>query len=525
MCGETFYAPSAEELSFNSQGACPACGGTGVVRTVDRSTLVPDDSLSIDQGAVAPWKTLMWSLMTDVCRAMGVRTDVPFRELTDEEKHIVYDGPAVKKHILYHAKNSNDVAELDFTYFSAVYTVENALSKVKDEKGMKRVEKFLKEDLCPDCGGTRLSEAARAPRLRGIGLDEACRMTLSELAGWVEGVPASLPEEMRPMAESICEAFQGAARRLMDLGLGYLTLDRAAATLSTGERQRMQLARAVRNRTTGVLYVLDEPSIGLHPANLRGLTAVMDDLVADGNSVLLVDHDTQVLSHADWIVEMGPGAGADGGRVLAQGTVERAGGGPRLPHRALPETGRPQVRTAPAAPGEELFDVGTIHLSTGAIHTVKPLEADIPKGRLTVVTGVSGSGKTTLVLESLVPALEAAIAEAPAARPRAGRVRPGHPAGEAHRRHPHRHQRALHGGDVRQCPRRAAEDLGPQPRGQGPGIQGRGLLLQHGKAALPHLRRHRPDQPGRAVPCPTWTSPAPTAGAPGTAGTRSGCGC
>ena len=173
VCGARFYAPGAEELAFNSQGACRTCGGTGVVRAVDRSTLVPDDSLTIDQGAVAPWNSLMWALMTDVCRAMGVRTDVPFRDLTDREKEIVYDGPAVKKHILYHAKNSNDVAELDFTYYSAVRTVENALAKVKDEKGMKRVEKFLKEDICPGCGGTRLSEAARAPRLRGIGLDEA----------------------------------------------------------------------------------------------------------------------------------------------------------------------------------------------------------------------------------------------------------------------------------------------------------------------------------------------------------------
>ena len=412
VCGARFYAPGAEELAFNSQGACRTCGGTGVVRAVDRSTLVPDDSLTIDQGAVAPWNSLMWALMTDVCRAMGVRTDVPFRDLTDREKEIVYDGPAVKKHILYHAKNSNDVAELDFTYYSAVRTVENALAKVKDEKGMKRVEKFLKEDICPDCGGTRLSEAARAPRLRGIGLDEACRMTLAELTKWVDGVPASLPEEMRPMAASICQSFQTVARRLMDLGLGYLTLDRSAATLSTGERQRMQLARAVRNRTTGVLYVLDEPSIGLHPSNITGLTAVMDDLVADGNSVLLVDHDTQILSHADWIIEMGPEAGARGGQVVAQGTVRQLEEdpvsriGPFLSGRARPQTRR-------QLPPEELFAEGRIRLATDAIHTVKPLEVDLPKGRLTVVTGVSGSGKTTLILESLVPGLEALTAGKP----------------------------------------------------------------------------------------------------------------
>ncbi len=405
-CGAAFYAPSAEELAFNSQGACPACDGTGVVRTVDRSTLVPDESLTIDQGAVAPWNSLMWSLMTDVCRAMGVRTDVPFRELTEREKDIVYNGPAEKKHILYRAKNSEVATELDFTYYNAVYTVENALSKVKDESGMKRVEKFLKQDVCPDCGGTRLCAAARAPRLRGIPLDEACRMTLSALNDWVAGVPASLPEEMRPMAQSICDSFAGVARRLLELGLGYLTLDRASATLSTGERQRMQLARAVRNRTTGVLYVLDEPSIGLHPSNIAGLVGVMHDLVADGNSVILVDHDAQILSEADHIVEMGPGAGAGGGTVIAQGGVGELMRNERsLIGRFLGAGVRERLRPALAA--NELFALGHIRLSTSAIHTVKPLSVDIPKGRLTVVTGVSGSGKTTLVLESLVPALEA----------------------------------------------------------------------------------------------------------------------
>ena len=407
-CGAHFYAPSAEELAFNSKGACQKCGGTGSVRTVNVASLVPDDTLSIDEGAVAPWNSLMWSLMTDVCREMGVRTDVPFRDLTAEEKEIVYHGPAVKKHILYKAKKSNQAGELDFTYYNAIYTVENALAKVKDEKGMKRVEKFLKEEVCPACHGTRLSAAARAPRLRGISLDEACAMTLDQLVDWVRGVPGSLPEDMRPMAESICEAFQSTAKRLMDLGLGYLTLDRAASTLSTGERQRMQLARAVRNRTTGVLYVLDEPSIGLHPSNLVGLTGVMHDLVADGNSVILVDHDAQVLREADWIIEMGPEAGAKGGHVIAEGTI------PAIEENPASQigpflSGKAEAKQRTCAAKEALFANGTIHLSTAQIHTVKPLEVDIPKGRLTVVTGVSGSGKTTLVLESLVPALEATI--------------------------------------------------------------------------------------------------------------------
>ena len=410
-CGATVRAPSAEELAFNSQGACRTCDGTGTVRTVDLATLVPDPTLSIDEGAVAPWNSLMWSLMTDVCRAMGVRTDVPFNQLTDAEKEIVYHGPAEKKHIFYKAKNTPEAGELDFTYYNAVYTVENALAKVKDEKGMKRVEKFLKQETCPACHGTRLSEAARAPRLRGISLADACTMPLAELTQWVDGVPASLPAEMRPMAESICESFRTAARRLMDLGLDYLSLNRAASTLSTGERQRMQLARAVRNRTTGVLYVLDEPSIGLHPANIVGLTGVMHDLVEDGNSVVLVDHDTQVLAESDWIIEMGPEAGAGGGYVIAQGTVPEI---EQDPESMIGPFLRPAAAALPAGAGKsDLFAEGRIHLSTDAIHTVHPLEIDIPKGRLTVVTGVSGSGKTTLILESLVPALAASTAGRP----------------------------------------------------------------------------------------------------------------
>lgn len=410
-CGEHFYGPGAEELAFNSQGACPNCNGTGTVRTVDESTLVPDESLTIDEGAVLPWQTLMWSLMKDIARDLGVRTDVPFRELTEKERDIVFRGEPIKHHMVYQLKTgarAGTAGEMDFTYFNAVYTVENALAKVKDEKGMKRVEKFLKEETCPHCHGTRLSEAARSPLLCGISLAKATEMTLSDVANWVQGVPDSLPEEMRPMAKSICESFAIVAKRLMDLGLSYLTLDRVASTLSTGERQRMQLARAVRNRTTGVLYVLDEPSIGLHPANIVGLKGVMRDLLADGNSVLLVDHETEILKEADYIIEMGPEAGANGGTIIAQGAradIEQNKGSLIAPFL----TGTAQTIVRERAAKEEMFAKGKIHLETAAIHTVKPLMADFPKGRLILVTGVSGSGKTTLILESLIPALSSHI--------------------------------------------------------------------------------------------------------------------
>lgn len=405
-CGNRFYGPSAEDLSFNSAGACPECGGTGSVVSVNPDSLVPDENLTIDQGAVAPWGSLMWSLMTDLVRQMGVRTDVPVKELTPKERDILFNSPMEKHHIVYQPKNGGSPAELDFTYYSPENAVKNALAKVKDDSGMKRLQKFLRQDVCPCCHGSRLSEAARAPRIRGIGLDTATDMTLAEALEWVDGIPESLRPEMRPMALSIIQSFEATAKRLVDLGISYIALSRGASSLSNGERQRMQLARTVRNRTTGVLYVLDEPSIGLHPANIEGLKGVIRDLVADGNSIVLVDHDPQILRDADWIIEMGPGAGRNGGRVLTQGTVAQTEKNPDSKIGPF-LSGKEEKRILPVVAPDKMFEHGDIHMTTGTIHTVHPLDVKIPKGRLTVITGVSGSGKTTMVLESLVPALKA----------------------------------------------------------------------------------------------------------------------
>nr|WP_141564725.1 excinuclease ABC subunit UvrA [Dietzia alimentaria] len=406
VCRAEVKAPGAEALAFNSEGACPTCEGTGIVREVDDEALVPDTSKTLDEGAVKPWNMFGWKVQPDIAREFGVRTDVPWRDLDAWERDIVLGGPEEKKEITLQSKKG--VRDIDFTFRNARLTVTEELRRAEDEKRLARVSRFLIERTCPACHGTRLSLAARQPEIVGLNLAQASAKTLDELLKWAPTIISRLPRDMHPMAGGLIDQLTQMAARLVHLGLGYLALDRASSSLSTGERQRAQLARAVRNRTTGVLYVLDEPSIGMHPSNIDGLLQLIDDLLADGNSVLVVDHDVQVLRKADEIIEIGPGAGHDGGTVIAQGTVAQVTAEPASRLGPFLE-GRESVVVREQADPDAMFEGGEIRLVTSPMHTVHALDVRLPRGRMCVVTGVSGSGKTTMVLDSLVPALRAAI--------------------------------------------------------------------------------------------------------------------
>lgn len=394
-CDNDFHGPEAEELAFNSEGACPECSGTGITRQVDEASLVPDPTKTIDDGAVAPWNQFGFNVQPQIVAEFGVRTDVPFNELTDNELEVVFHGPEEKKAITVTTRKG--IHDLDFTFRNAYLTVTKELERANDAKRLQRVSKFLVEKTCTTCHGSRLSERSRQPRIGTHNLASASALPLQDLLNWAADL--DLPHQLVELGGVLIRTLEDMGKRLLQLGLGYLSLDRAATTLSSGERQRAQLARAVRNETTGVLYVLDEPSIGLHPANIEGLIGVMRDLLAEGNSVLFVDHDVAVIAAADHLIEIGPGSGAQGGTILTTGTPQDVAADDE-------SVIAPHLRCTQSIERSHREPTGWISMQTRPLHTVDALDVRLPTGVLTVVTGVSGSGKTTMVLESLIPALD-----------------------------------------------------------------------------------------------------------------------
>jgi excinuclease ABC subunit A len=412
VCGARFVHPSAESFAFNSYGACPACQGLGVRSEVDVATLVPDPDKTIAEGAVLPWNSGGRRLSMYAAGELGVRLDVPYRSLTDHEREIVLHGEPVRRQVTLSSGRSGRSVQLSVNYDNAVAAVERSL-RSDNERTRRLVQRFLITRVCSVCHGTRLRPEALASRLGGRNLAEISALTLGELRGFVAGLPAGLPDELSRMTTGLLAEVNGGLRPLLDVGLDYLTLDRAGASLSTGERQRIELTSTVRASTTGMLYVLDEPSVGLHPSNVEGLLKTITALAGNGNSVVVVEHEREIIRSADWIIELGPAAGAKGGTLIAQGPPGELGEDPDSIMGPFLNGAVAVTRDRPALPGPD----GQITVEISDLYNLHHVTAAFPVHRLTAVAGPSGAGKTALVLDSLIPAARARLS---------GSALPGH---------------------------------------------------------------------------------------------------
>ena len=404
VCGAHFVHPSAESFAFNSYGACPACQGLGVRSEVDESTLVPDPDKTIADGAVLPWNSGGRRLSMYAAGELGVRLDVPYRSLTDQERDIVLHGEPVRRQVTLHSGRNGRSVQLSVNYDNAVAAVERSL-RSDNERTRRLVQRFVVTRVCSVCHGTRLRPEALTSQLGGRNIAEISALGLGELRGFTAGLPAGLPAELSRLTTGLLAELDGRLAPLLDVGLAYLTLDRAGASLSTGERQRIELTSTVRASTTGMLYVLDEPSVGLHPSNIAGLLKTITALTGNGNSVVVVEHERELIRAADWVIELGPGAGAQGGTVIAQGTPGQL---ETDPHSVLGPflAGAAAVRrdrSVPPEPGVR------ITIEIGDLYNLHDLTAGFPVRQLTALTGPSGAGKTALILDSLIPAARALL--------------------------------------------------------------------------------------------------------------------
>ena len=401
-CGVEFYAYGAEDFAFNSTGACETCQGTGNVRQLDESKLIADEKLSLADGAVASWRLPGCNFMPSVAEQAGVRINVPFKELTAKEKDFVLNGPQKKFKMDFCTSTGRVFHDFNVLYENAHQAVLESAKTSKSERAQKKISEFFHYSTCPTCHGTRLKPEVLRQKAGGLNIAEVTELSLHALAEWKMQVLKTLPAEMDTMAQAIFAEFDDDLKPLLELGLDYLTLARNGNTLSTGELQRIQLARTLRTETTGVLYVLDEPSIGLHPDNINGLLNVFKQLVAQGNSLVVVDHNVDIVRAADHIIEIGPGSWDNGGQIIATGTPAQLAKnknsliGPYL-------NGTAELIARPIQP----VDTAKITIAVSEHYNLHDVKVDLPLNRLTAVTGFSGAGKTSLILDSLVPAIKA----------------------------------------------------------------------------------------------------------------------
>ncbi|WP_242363866.1 excinuclease ABC subunit UvrA [Limosilactobacillus antri] len=403
VCGAQFSAYSAEDFAFNSAGACENCQGTGKVRQIDESKLIGDPTLTLAEGAVAAWHLPGRNFMPNVAEQAGVRINVPYQDLTAREKDFVLNGPAQKFKMDFRSGTGRVFHDFNALYENAHEAVLRSAQTSKSERSQKRISEFFSYSTCPVCHGTRLKPELLTQEAGGLNIAQVTDLTLGELTDWKGAVLKTLPDDMMTMARSLFKEFDDNLRPLLELGLDYLTLSRNGNTLSTGELQRIQLARTLRTQTTGVLYILDEPSIGLHPDNIKGLLGVFHELVAQGNSLVVVDHNVDIIREADWIIEIGPGSGEAGGQILTAGTPQTIAADPASkigPY--LNGTARLLARPRQPFPAEK-----NIRFTVADYYNIKKITGQLPVNRLSAITGFSGAGKTSLILDSLVPAIRA----------------------------------------------------------------------------------------------------------------------
>ncbi|MGW7418524.1 ATP-binding cassette domain-containing protein [Streptomyces sp. NPDC054813] len=389
------YPPGAERLDSDAfspntaVGACPECHGLGRVHRTTEESLVPDPSLSIRDGAIAAWPgAWQGKNLRDVLDALGHDVDRPWRELPAEEREWILftdEQPVVTVHPVRDADRIQ--RPYQGTYMSARRYVMKTFSDSRSPALRAKAERFLSSAPCPVCGGSRLRPEALAVTFGGRTIADLAALPLTELAGLLDGAPST--ETARVLTEDLTSRIAP----VVELGLGYLSLDRATPTLSAGELQRLRLATQLRSGLFGVVYVLDEPSAGLHPADTEALLTVLARLKAAGNSVFVVEHHLDVVRGADWLVEVGPGAGEHGGRVLHSGPVAQ------LAEIAESATARYLFATEPAPARRLRSASGWLKVGPVTRHNLRAVTAEFPLGVLTAVTGVSGSGKSTLIGE------------------------------------------------------------------------------------------------------------------------------